>query len=336
MLYRVMRSLLFKMNPEKAHDLSIKQLKLTHGTLLDLLYRQKVQHRPVQVMGLTFPNSLGLAAGLDKNAECIDAFGAMGFGHIEVGTVTPVGQPGNPSPRMFRVLEGEGIINRMGFNNDGVDNLIENVKNSNFKGVIGINIGKNINTPVEQGKQDYLLCMDKVYAHAGYIAVNISSPNTPGLRSLQYGEALDDLLDSLKTRQQELSEKHSKYVPIALKVAPDLSDEEIESIAQSLLKYKIDGLIATNTTLDRAMVKGMSHASEAGGLSGKPVQSKSTAVIAKFAQHLNGQIPIIGVGGIDSVIAAKEKINAGASLVQIYSGFIYQGPPLVKNIVNYI
>ncbi|MEJ6077155.1 quinone-dependent dihydroorotate dehydrogenase [Vibrio sp. 1-Bac 57] len=336
MLYRVMRSLLFKMNPEKAHDLSIKQLKLTHGTLLDLLYRQKVQHRPVQVMGLTFPNSLGLAAGLDKNAECIDAFGAMGFGHIEVGTVTPVGQPGNPSPRMFRVLEGEGIINRMGFNNDGVDNLIENVKNSNFKGVIGINIGKNINTPVEQGKQDYLLCMDKVYAHAGYIAVNISSPNTPGLRSLQYGEALDDLLDSLKTRQQELSEKHGKYVPIALKVAPDLSDEEIESIAQSLLKYKIDGLIATNTTLDREMVKGMSHASEAGGLSGRPVQSKSTAVIAKFAQHLNGQIPIIGVGGIDSVIAAKEKINAGASLVQIYSGFIYQGPPLVKNIVNYI
>ncbi|MBB1274352.1 MULTISPECIES: quinone-dependent dihydroorotate dehydrogenase [Psychromonas] len=336
MLYRVMRSLLFKMNPEKAHDLSIKQLKLTHGTLLDLLYRQKVQHRPVQVMGLTFPNSLGLAAGLDKNAECIDAFGAMGFGHIEVGTVTPVGQPGNPSPRLFRVLEGEGIINRMGFNNDGVDNLIENVKNSNFKGVIGINIGKNIHTPVEQGKQDYLLCMDKVYPYAGYIAVNISSPNTPGLRSLQYGEALDDLLDSLKTRQQELAEKHGKYVPVALKVAPDLSDEEIESIAQSLLKYKIDGLIATNTTLDRAMVKGMSHASEAGGLSGKPVQSKSTAVIAKFAQHLNGQIPIIGVGGIDSVIAAKEKINAGASLVQIYSGFIYQGPSLVKNIVNYI
>ena len=213
MLYRVMRSLLFKMNPEKAHDLSIKQLKLTHGTLLDLLYRQKVQHRPVQVMGLTFPNSLGLAAGLDKNAECIDAFGAMGFGHIEVGTVTPVGQPGNPSPRLFRVLEGEGIINRMGFNNDGVDNLIENVKNSNFKGVIGINIGKNIHTPVEQGKQDYLLCMDKVYPYAGYIAVNISSPNTPGLRSLQYGEALDDLLDSLKTRQQELAEKHGNIRP---------------------------------------------------------------------------------------------------------------------------
>tara|TARA_R110001583_G_scaffold100306_3_gene246259 strand:+ start:235 stop:1209 length:975 start_codon:yes stop_codon:yes gene_type:complete len=324
------------MNPEKAHDLSIKQLKLTHGTILDLLYRQKVQQRPVQVMGLTFPNSLGLAAGLDKNAECIDAFAAMGFGHVEVGTVTPVSQPGNASPRLFRVVEGEGIINRMGFNNLGVDNLIENVKNSNFKGVIGINIGKNINTPVEQGKEDYLICMDKVYQYAGYIAVNISSPNTPGLRSLQYGEALDDLLASLKERQQILAEKFAKYVPIALKVAPDLSDHEIESIAKSLLKYKIDGLIATNTTLDREMIKGMSHASEAGGLSGRPLQNKSTIVIAKFSQHLKGEIPIIGVGGIDSVMAAKEKIAAGASLVQIYSGFIYQGPALVKDIVNHI
>lgn len=336
MLYRIMRSFLFMLNPEKAHDLSIKQLKLTHGTVLDMFYRQKVQQRPVEVMGLTFPNSLGLAAGLDKDAECIDAFGAMGFGHIEVGTVTPVAQPGNPSPRLFRVLEAEGIINRMGFNNHGVDNLIENVKKSNFKGVIGINIGKNIHTPVEEGKEDYLICMDKVYQHAGYIAVNISSPNTPGLRALQYGEALDELLDALKTRQQALAKKHEKYVPIALKVAPDLSDEEIESIAKSLLNYKIDGLIATNTTLDREIIKGMSHASEAGGLSGRPVQSKSTMVIAKFAQHLKEEIPIIGVGGIDSVVSAKEKIAAGASLVQIYSGFIYQGPPLVKEIVNNI
>lgn len=336
MLYRILRSFLFKLNPEKAHDISLKQLKLTHGTVLDLFYRQKVQQRPVQVMGLTFPNSLGLAAGLDKDGECIDAFGAMGFGHIEVGTVTPVGQPGNPSPRLFRVLEAQGIINRMGFNNHGVDNLIENIKNSNFKGVIGINIGKNITTPVEQGKEDYLICMDKVYEHAGYIAVNISSPNTPGLRSLQYGDALDELLDTLKTRQQALAKKHNKYVPIALKVAPDLSDEEIISIAQSLLKYKIDGLIATNTTLDREMIKGMSHAAETGGLSGRPLQTKSTVVIKKFAEQLNGEIPIIGVGGIDSVVAAKEKIAAGASLVQIYSGFIYQGPPLVKDIVNNI
>lgn len=336
MFYRIMRSFLFMLNPEKAHDLSIKQLKLTHGTILDLFYRQKVQHRPVKVMGLTFPNSVGLAAGLDKDGECIDAFAAMGFGHIEIGTVTPVAQPGNESPRLFRVLESEGIINRMGFNNHGVDNLIANVKESNFKGVIGINIGKNFSTPVEQGKDDYLLCMDKVYQHAGYIAVNISSPNTPGLRSLQYGEALDDLLNSLKTRQAELQEKYNKYVPLALKVAPDLSDEEIASISASLIKHNVDGLIATNTTLDREMIKGMSHAGEAGGLSGRPLQAKSTVVIAKFASHLKGQIPIIGVGGIDGVVAAKEKIDAGASLVQIYSGFIYHGPQLVKNIVNNI
>lgn len=336
MLYRIMRSFLFLLNPEKAHDVSIKQLKMTHGTILDMFYRQKVQQRPVEIMGITFPNSVGLAAGLDKNGECIDAFGAMGFGHIEVGTVTPVGQPGNESPRLFRVLESEGIINRMGFNNHGVDQLIDNVKNSHYKGVIGINIGKNFSTPVEEGKNDYLLCMDKVYAHAGYIAVNISSPNTPGLRSLQYGEALDDLLSTLKIRQAELQKKHDKYVPLALKVAPDLSDEEIESIANSVLEHKIDGLIATNTTLDRTMIKGMSHASEAGGLSGRPLQSKSTVVIKKFADHLKGEVPIIGVGGIDSVVAAKEKIDAGASLVQIYSGFIYQGPPLVKQIVNNI
>jgi len=336
MFYRIMRSFLFMLNPEKAHDVSIKQLKLAQGTILDMFYRQKVQQRPVQVMGLTFPNSVGLAAGLDKNGECIDAFGAMGFGHIEVGTVTPVAQPGNESPRLFRVLESEGIINRMGFNNEGVDNLIKNVQESHFKGVIGINIGKNFSTPVEQGKDDYLLCMDKVYPYADYIAVNISSPNTPGLRSLQYGDALDELLAALKTRQSELEIKHGKYVPIALKISPDLSDQEIVSIAESLLKHKIDGLIATNTTLDRDMVKGMSHAGEAGGLSGRPLQNKSTAVIAKFAAQLKGEIPIIGVGGIDNVIAAKEKIQAGASLVQLYSGFIYNGPKLVKNIVNNI
>jgi len=336
MFYRIMRSCLFKLNPEKAHNLTIKLLKLTNGTVLDLFYRQKVQQRPVEIMGLTFPNSLGLAAGLDKNGECIDGFGAMGFGHIEIGTVTPVAQPGNDQPRLFRILESEGIINRMGFNNEGVDNLIENVKASNFKGIIGINIGKNFSTPVEEGKNDYLICMDKVYQHAGYIAVNISSPNTPGLRTLQYGEALEDLLSALKERQTALSEKYNKYVPLALKVAPDLSDEEIKSIANALLKYEIDGLIATNTTLDRQIIAGMGHAAEAGGLSGRPLQTKSTKVIAKFSALLNGQVPIIGVGGIDGVIAAKEKIEAGASLVQIYSGFIYEGPELVKKIVNHI
>ncbi|WP_094752088.1 quinone-dependent dihydroorotate dehydrogenase [Psychromonas sp. CD1] len=336
MFYRIMRYFLFMLSPEKAHEISIKQLKLTHGTLLDMFYRQKVQDRPLTVMGITFPNVLGLAAGLDKNGECIDAFGSMGFGHVEVGTVTPVAQEGNELPRLFRVLESEGIINRMGFNNEGVDQLITKIKESNYKGVIGINIGKNRATPVDEGKNDYLICMDKVYQYAGYIAVNISSPNTPGLRSLQYGDALDELLEALKERQTELCKKHNKYVPLALKVAPDLSDTEIESIANALLKYKIDGLIATNTTLDRSMIQGMSHAGETGGLSGRPLQSKSTEVIKKFALHLHGKIPIIGVGGIDSVIAAKEKINAGASLVQIYSGFIYHGPKLVKNIINNI
>ena len=336
MFYQILRSFLFMLNPETAHNLTIKLLKLTNGTFLDIFYRQKVQQRPVEVMGLTFPNSVGLAAGLDKNGECIDGLGAMGFGHLEIGTVTPVAQPGNAQPRLFRILESEGIINRMGFNNEGVDELIANVKMSKFKGIIGINIGKNFSTPVEEGKNDYLICMDKVYNDAGYIAINISSPNTPGLRTLQYGEALDELLAALKMRQSELHKKYNKYVPLALKVAPDLSDAEIVSIADALLKHKIDGLIATNTTLDREMVKGMGHASETGGLSGRPLQTKSTQVIAKFAGHLKGQIPIIGVGGIDGVSAAKEKIAAGASLVQIYSGFIYHGPQLVKKIVNHI
>jgi len=334
MFYNILRRFIFIFSPEKTHELTMQLLKLTHGTLLDIFYRQKVQQRPVKVMGLTFLNSVGLAAGLDKDGECIDAFATMGFGHIEIGTITPVAQAGNKSPRIFRVLDADGLINRLGFNNKGVDNLINNVKNSNFKGVIGINIGKNLLTPVEEAKNDYLICMDKVYQYAGYIAVNISSPNTPKLRSLQYGKLLDDLLSSLKTRQGELNTQYRKYVPLALKVSPDLLDGEIKSIANAVLKHKIDGLIATNTTLDRNMIEGMSHASETGGLSGRPLQNKSTLVIEKFAQHLKGQVPIIGVGGIDSVIAAKEKIMAGASLVQIYSGFIYHGPRLVKQIIN--
>ncbi|MCK5818356.1 MAG: quinone-dependent dihydroorotate dehydrogenase [Psychromonas sp.] len=336
MLYNILRHFIFILSPEKAHELTKQLLKLTHGTLLDIFYRQKVQQRPVTVMGLTFLNSVGLAAGVDKDGECIDAFAAMGFGHIEIGTITPVAQHGNESPRVFRVLEGEGLINRMGFNNKGVDNLINNLKNSNFKGVIGINIGKNILTPIEEAKNDYLICMNKVYQYAGYIAINISSPNTPELRSLQYGKLLEDLLSCLKMRQTVLNNQYKKYVPIAIKVSPDLSDDEIKYIAAIVLKNKIDGLIATNTTCDRSMIQGMLHASETGGLSGRPLQNKSTLVIEKFAQYLNGEVPIIGVGGVDSVIAAKEKITAGASLVQIYSGFIYQGSRLVKQIVNNI
>ncbi|KMV69933.1 dihydroorotate dehydrogenase [bacteria symbiont BFo1 of Frankliniella occidentalis] len=336
MYYPFVRKALFQLDPERAHDLTLQQLTRLSGTPFTGLIRQSLPFKPVTCMGLTFKNPLGLAAGLDKNGECIDAFGAMGFGFIEIGTVTPRSQPGNDKPRMFRVVEAEGIINRMGFNNLGVDNLVENVKKAHFDGILGINIGKNKDTPVEQGKEDYLICMDKIYPYAGYIAINISSPNTPGLRSLQYGEALDDLLAAIKTRQNDLQQIHHKYVPVAVKIAPDLSEEELIQVAESLLRHNIDGVIATNTTLDRELVKGLKHADEAGGLSGRPVQSRSTEIIRRLASELQGRIPIIGVGGIDSLVSAREKMAAGASLVQIYSGFIYKGPPLIKEIVSNI
>lgn len=336
MLYRLARSAIFQLDAETAHELTIKNLSRFNGTPLDLLYRQQLPPRPVTVMGLHFKNPVGLAAGLDKNGECIDAFGAMGFGFVEVGTVTPRPQAGNDKPRLFRIKEAEAIVNRMGFNNHGVDVLVENVKKANYEGIIGINIGKNKDTPLEQGKDDYLICMDKVYEHAGYIAVNISSPNTPGLRSLQYGEALDDLLSSLKARQAELEQKHNKYVPLALKIAPDLSIEELIEVADALVRNKIDGVIATNTTLDRSLVNDLPHCNEAGGLSGRPLQHSSTEIIRQLSKELNGALPIIGVGGIDSAIAAREKMLAGAELVQVYSGFIYHGPPLIKQIVTNI
>ncbi|MGF1765639.1 quinone-dependent dihydroorotate dehydrogenase [Aliivibrio kagoshimensis] len=336
MLYRIARAGIFKLDAEKAHDLAIQNFTRFNNTPLDLFYRQKLNDHPVEVMGLTFKNAVGLAAGLDKNGECIDAFGAMGFGFVEVGTVTPRPQSGNDKPRLFRLIPAEGIINRMGFNNLGVDNLVDNVKKSNYDGIIGINIGKNKDTPIEKGSEDYLICMEKVYQHAGYIAVNISSPNTPGLRSLQYGEALDQLLAELKQKQQELSEKYNKYVPLALKIAPDLEDHEIVQICESLIRHKIDGVIATNTTLDRSLVEDMEHGLEAGGLSGRPVQSRSTEVVRRLYQELGDQVPIIGVGGIDSYVAAKEKMMAGAKLVQVYTGFIYKGPNLIKDIVNNI
>lgn len=336
MLYPIVRPALFKLDPERAHELTFQQLRFISGTPLEALIRQQLPSRPVTCMGLRFNNALGLAAGLDKNAECIDAFGAMGFGFVEVGTVTPRPQAGNDKPRMFRLVEAEGIINRMGFNNRGVDHLVENVKKARFNGILGINIGKNKDTAVENGKEDYLICMDKVYAHAGYIAVNISSPNTPGLRSLQYGEALDDLLASIKIRQKALQQQHQKYVPVAVKIAPDLSEEELIQIADSLVRHNIDGVIATNTTLDRSLVSGLKYSTESGGLSGRPVQSRSTAVIKRLAQELNGALPIIGVGGIDSLTAAREKMAAGATLIQIYSGFIYKGPGLIKNIVTHL
>ncbi len=298
------------------------------------LMRQQVAAKPVTCMGIEFPNPVGLAAGLDKNGAYIDALAALGFGFIEIGTITPRPQAGNPHPRLFRLPQAKAIINRMGFNNDGVDKLIENVKAAKFKGVLGINIGKNADTPVEKAVDDYLICLEKVYNYASYITVNISSPNTKNLRSLQSGDALTELLQTLKQRQLALAEEHQHYVPLVLKVAPDLELSDIEFIAQQLLQFKIDGLIVTNTTLSREGVENLPHGDEAGGLSGAPVFEKSTACLAAFAKTLEGKIPLIGVGGILSGEQAVAKRNAGATLVQVYSGLVYTGPELVKDCVD--
>ncbi|MDO6638357.1 quinone-dependent dihydroorotate dehydrogenase [Shewanella sp. 5_MG-2023] len=332
--YKVAQKVMFQMDPEIAHNIAIGSLKNTGNNPLNLFYSQKVASAPVTCMGINFKNPVGLAAGLDKDGESIDAFHAMGFGHIEVGTVTPRPQPGNEQPRLFRLKPAKAIINRMGFNNKGVDNLVRNLMAKKSDIIVGVNIGKNKDTPVDEGKNDYLICMEKVYQYSDYIAVNISSPNTPGLRTLQYGELLDDLLSSLKEKQTELAKKYNKYVPIALKIAPDLTSEEIEKIAESLLKSKFDGAIATNTTLTRDAVVGLDNANEAGGLSGKPLTDLSTQVIKQLAGYLNGDIPIIGVGGINSAEDALAKFDVGSELVQIYTGFIYQGPGLINDIVN--
>ena len=334
MLYPAIRKIMFQFDAETIHELTIKGLKNTGSTPLNALYKQRVIDKPVNVMGIEFPNPLGLAAGLDKNGECINAFAAMGFGFVEVGTITPRPQPGNDKPRIFRLPEANAIINRMGFNNKGVDYLVSQVRASKFKGVLGINIGKNKDTPEENAKDDYIHCMQKVYDFATYITVNISSPNTPGLRSLQYGDALNELLSALKKEQKALAVKYDKYVPVAVKIAPDLSEDEVASIAQCLIENEIDGVIATNTTLSREGVESLTHGSEQGGLSGAPVKDKSTTVIKALAKVLDNKLPIIGVGGIASSSDANEKLAAGASLVQVYTGFIYQGPPLITEIIN--
>lgn len=336
MFFSLSQKLMFQLDPERAHEMAIAMFKHTAHTPLKCAYAQQLAAKPVTVMGLDFKNPLGLAAGLDKNGECVDAFDAMGFGFVEVGTVTPRAQPGNDKPRIFRLKQQQAIINRMGFNNKGVDHLVEQVSKRQSNGILGINIGKNIDTAVENGKDDYLLCMDKVYQHASYITVNISSPNTPGLRALQYGDALDDLLSSLKERQSQLAQQHQKTVPLLLKIAPDLSEEEVVQISDSLVRHHVDGVIATNTTLSRQGVASSTYAGEAGGLSGRPVAAKSTEVVRILHREINGQLPIIGVGGIDSADEAKNKLDAGASLIQVYTGFIYNGPKLVKDIVNSI
>jgi dihydroorotate dehydrogenase len=333
MFYPLLRPALFSLDPEDAHRFTLASLDAAHALgLLKLLPR--ATGKPIHVMGIDFPNAVGLAAGMDKDGAHIDALAALGFGFIEIGTVTPRPQPGNPKPRLFRLPAAEAIINRMGFNNLGVDELVKNVAASRFRGVLGINIGKNKDTPNEHAVDDYLACLDKVYVHASYVTVNISSPNTQGLRELQKDEALDALLSAIKLRQSELAQQHGKYVPIALKIAPDLDDAQIAAIAALLMMHRIDAVIATNTTLARDAVAGQPNADEAGGLSGAPVRNASTRVIQALAHHLEGEVPIIGVGGILSGADAQEKIDAGASLVQLYSGLIYKGPELVRECVE--
>jgi dihydroorotate dehydrogenase len=284
-------------------------------------------------MGIEFPNRIGLAAGLDKNGEAIDALSGWGFGFLEIGTVTPRAQPGNPKPRMFRLPPVEGIINRMGFNNHGIDALIANVKRSKFRGILGINIGKNADTPIERAVDDYLIGLEKAYPHASYITANISSPNTKNLRALQGESELDALLGALKARQAELAQQHGKHIPLALKIAPDLDDAQITNIADALKRHRIEAVIATNTTLDRSKVAGQQHAGETGGLSGAPLFEASTEVVRKLATALAGEVPIIAAGGVVDGAKAKAKLAAGAQLVQIYSGLVFRGPDLVKDCV---
>ena len=331
-LYSLTKPLLFQLDAELAHDLTLKSLKWAQQSGLLHLYPKLPNCVSRQVMGITFPNAVGLAAGLDKNGAVIDGMSKLGFGFIEIGTVTPRPQPGNVKPRLFRVTEANGIINRFGFNNLGVDNLIDNVKAAEYQGVLGINIGKNFDTPNERAVDDYLIGMQKVYSHASYITVNISSPNTKNLRALQEKEALSSLLASLKLEQTKLCQQHGKYVPITLKIAPDLNNEQVIEIADLLMQHQIDGVIATNTTLARDAVEGMKNGEETGGLSGSPVKNQSTIVIQQLSKQLQGALPIIGVGGILSGADAVEKIAAGASLVQVYSGLIYKGPALVRDI----
>lgn len=335
-MYDLLRSLMFRLPAETSHDLALDMIGAAGRLrIADKLVRP-VPAQPVEVMGLTFDNPVGLAAGLDKNAVAVDGLAAMGFGSIEVGTVTPRPQPGNPKPRLFRLTDQLAIINRFGFNNQGVDAMLERLAGVRYEGVLGINIGKNAVTPVENAIDDYLYCLRKVYDRASYVTVNLSSPNTPGLRTLQYGETLKVLLGQIKQCQQALAQERGRYVPIAIKIAPDMTAEEVALVGATLLEEGMDAVIATNTTLDRSAVADSPYANEAGGLSGAPLTDMSTEVIRLLAAELKGQMPIIGVGGIFSGADAADKIAAGASLVQLYSGFIYRGPELIRECADAI
>ena len=335
-MYSHLRKALFALDPERAHHLSLDAIGAAERLGLLSLFSRPVADDPVELMGLTLPNPVGLAAGLDKNAQAFNGLGALGFGFVEVGTVTPRPQPGNPQPRLFRIEEAEAIINRMGFNNEGVDYLVDRVSRRRYGGVLGINVGKNFDTPVERAADDYCLCMEKVYPYADYITANVSSPNTKGLRDLQFGESLNKLLDAIKQKQQQLAQASDRYVPIAVKIAPDMDDEAIGHVAETLREFEIDGVIATNTTIDKSSVSHLPHGMEEGGLSGRPLATRSTEVIAQLARELRGDIPIIGVGGIFDGASAAEKIRAGATAVQIYTGFIYRGPEVIREAVEAI
>lgn len=332
----LIRPLLFCFEPEKAHDMTIKLGSLLSAPPMVKLVGQKVAVKPVEIMGLHFANPLGLAAGLDKNGDAIDFLGALGFGHIELGTVTPKPQPGNSRPRMFRLPQVSGIINRMGFNNNGVDYLVNKLQQRHYQGIVGVSIGKNESTPIENAIDDYLICMQKVYKYCDYIAVNISCPNTIGLTTLQEVEPLTRLISRLKEEQHFLASTHQKYVPLVVKIAPDLSDTQLDALCDACLSINVDGISCTNTTTSRDEIYGLPHASEWGGLSGEPLRQKATMVLQKVHQRVGARIPLIGIGGVNGVIAAREKMNAGASLVQVYTAFIYQGPQLVVDIVDNI
>ncbi len=328
--YALIRPLLFSLDPETAHGLTLRGLRLLHQTGLSRLYARERIHDPVRLLGLSFPNRVGLAAGLDKNGQAIDALAAMGFGFIEVGTVTPRSQPGNARPRMFRLPQAQALINRMGFNNAGLDAFLHHVRHSRRELPLGLNIGKNASTPIEQALQDYALGLRAVYAHADYVTINVSSPNTHGLRALQTDAALEALLTGLASEREQLSQGQGKRVPLLVKVAPDLQPEQIAALADALLRHGIDGVIATNTTIARDAVATLPHAGESGGLSGAPLRQQSNRVIAQLRARLGPDYPIVGVGGIVREADAVEKIQAGANLVQLYTGLIYQGPELVS------
>lgn len=337
-LYTLARPFLFGFDPEHAHELTLDALARTQHTPLACAYAAPRVDDRLTLAGLRFPNRIGLAAGLDKNARCIDAFAAMGFGFVEVGTVTPKAQPGNPKPRMFRLPQRDALINRLGFNNEGLDAFVANVQRARFRRkedgkvpmLLGLNIGKNAATPIERAVDDYLVCLDGVYAHADYVTINISSPNTANLRSLQSDEALDALLGAVADKREALAHRHGKRVPLFVKIAPDLDEAQVQVIAATLRRHGMDGVIATNTTLAREAVAGLPHADEAGGLSGAPVRQASNRVIAQLRSALGADFPIIGVGGVLSGADAEAKIAAGADLVQIYTGLIYKGPALVR------